>query len=188
MKLVKTVTAVSLLLMPLTLVGCTSKSDNNEIPEPTDATLTPADPSDAGKYAAAAASDGKDIVAIIPTGGDEASLLSEKGSASEPMGTADGISVHISDVDASAAVVGVPSLSAPERMWTFEERVTIRSAPSLEAKDVGTLGYGEPVTGVEQDKGWVRIGEGQYVARSSLTDRKARFFRHQKRKHRAHAH
>ena len=187
MKLVKTVTAVTLLVMPLSLLGCTSKSASNEIPEPTDATLAPPDKADAGN--AAAASDGKDTVAVMPFGSEQASAVStETANASELMATTDSKDGHATEVAAGTAMVGVPSGSAPEKMWTFEEKVTVRSTPSFEAKDVGTLGYGEPVTGVEQDKGWVKIGEGQYVARPSLTDRKARFFRHHKRKRHAHAH
>jgi hypothetical protein len=172
MKLVKTVTAVTLLVMPLSLLGCSSTSESNVIPEPTDATLPAADDKAAGKYSAA--SDGKDIIAIIATSSDQAPAVSRETANTEGA--------------AGTAMVGVPSESVPEKMWTFEEKVTVRSAPSFEAKDVGTLGYGEPVTGVEQDKGWVKIGEGQYVARPSLTDRKARFFRHHKRKRHAHAH
>ena len=187
MKLVKTVTAVTLLVMLVSLLGCTSKSESNEIPEPTDATLAPPDKADAGN-AAATASDGKDSVAVMPLGTEQASeMSSETANASESLATTDSKAAHVTEVAAGTAmIVGVPSESAPEKMWTFEEKVTVRSAPSFEAKDVGTLGYGEPVTGVEQDKGWVKIGEGQYVARPSLTDRKARFFRHHKRH--AHAH
>ena len=188
MKLVKTVTALTLLVMPLSLLGCTSKSESNEIPEPTDAALAPSEKGAAGTYVATA-SDGSDTVAIMPIGSEQASAVSsETANASEPMATTDSKAGPVAEVAAGTAIVGLPSESAPEKMWTFEEKVTVRSAPSVEAKDVGTLGYGEPVTGVEQDKGWVKIGEGQYVARPSLTDRKARFFRHHKRKRHAHAH
>lgn len=188
MKLVKTVAAVTLLVMPLSLLGCASKSESNEIPEPTDAALVPPDTGAAGTYVATA-SDGSDTIPVMPIGSEQASAMSsETANASEPMAPTDGKAGHVAEVAAGTAMVGVPSESAPEKMWTFEEKVTVRSAPSFEAKDVGTLGYGEPVTGVKQDKDWVKIGEGQYVARPSLTDRKARFFRHHKRKRHAHAH
>ena len=174
MKLAKTVTAITLLVMPLSLLRCTGNSENSEIPEPTDAALIPA-----GSNAMA-------INAAASAGSDEVPDSSSRVNAPESIASTNKESEHVTVAPTVTGVVTVPNESAPERMWTFEEKVTIRSAPSFEAKDVGTLGYGEPVTGVEQDKGWVKIGEGQYVARQNLTDRKSRFFRHQKRKRHAH--
>jgi len=58
-------------------------------------------------------------------------------------------------------------------MWAFAEDVPVREAAQEGAKKVRALKYGEKV-GVVADEGeWIKIGDGQYVARKHLTDRKS---------------
>jgi hypothetical protein len=62
-----------------------------------------------------------------------------------------------------------------EYLWVFADKATVRAEPSSTAKRVGTIEYGDKVEVFETKGGFVRVGEGKWVARKLLTDRKAKF-------------
>lgn len=59
--------------------------------------------------------------------------------------------------------------------WVFVDDANVRAQPSTTAAKVGTLAWGTKVDALSVSNGWVKIGEGKYVNRRMLTDRKKRF-------------
>jgi hypothetical protein len=77
--------------------------------------------------------------------------------------------------EATAAEPAAKAAGEPETMWAFGDNVPVREAADATAKKVGKLKYGEKVTAMETVGEFVRIGQGQFVKRIHLTDRKARW-------------
>ena len=63
-------------------------------------------------------------------------------------------------------------------LWVVANSLTVRGGPSKASPRVGALAYGEKVTAMGSEGGFVKIGEGRYVAKRFLTDRRSRFQRH----------
>ncbi len=70
-----------------------------------------------------------------------------------------------------------PEAAQPNTFWVFVDGANIRETPSLAGKVVGKLAWSEKVTSLGTKNGFVKFGEGKYVHRSMLTDRKKRFGR-----------
>lgn len=110
------------------------------------------------------ASEGKEAPAVEEKAGDKEVATSPAPSpASAP---------------ASAPAAAPAPASAPAKgstYWVFVDGANLRDTPSLSGKVVGKLNWSEQVTGLGETKGFVKIGDGKFVHRTMLTDRKKRF-------------
>ena len=175
------------LLLPIVLHAC-SNHENEEIPEPTDATLY--DKQDEEVEQRESSKSPADADAKLVDSPDHASpsaaTLSESTPDSVNGSSAVTRAAHAPADKNQASSGSYQSTGKGERLWTFVDHVVIRSSPSTSASAVGHLEYGTPVDNLGKENEWVKIGENQYIPSRALTDRKARFYHHGKNHQSAH--
>jgi len=179
--------------IPLSVAGCVSSEEPGD--EPNDAVIAPGEGSDTGgPESAAEGSDAQretiDMVAVETVDSPDhpqqvAATLTEAPNQAPAVQPA-GVSAASMNSVASSESESLMFKGRAKKLWVFVDRAAIKAAPNASAKVIGTLDYGQPIMTIGEHAGWVKLGEGQYIQRKYLTDRKSHFYWRNRRHVTAH--